>query len=190
MNSSIKKDLMFWCGSSIISFVIVYVIWLNNKTWGSGSLIISGANDYTIGIIFIGIGVIIGIFICLIAFFETKHDDNYITGVTQRMGVINSFTSTAALNIYFYFLTDKWYIFYILISISFLILRYFGRKSREKLLSFVGKKGVMKTNLHNHGIAIVDGKEIKVFSKEDIYYGSEVEISELRAKYFYVRKCV
>lgn len=181
-NSSLKMDMLFAIIANGIGILIVWLIKMSNPEKFKESIT---SDD---NIIFIIICCFILLVILYIAYIEAKHDDEYITGKTQTMGVVNSFTSLPALMIFVAFIFEHWVAIYVVSIVLFFLMRMLGRRSRKKLSSMIGKIGVMKTNLHYKGTASFDGKDVKVYSKKDIYYGAKVKIVDLKAKYLYVEE--
>lgn len=179
-NTSLKGDLIFIFIVTVLTIPCIMLIKLNDVI----DINKLSTMKYAVNINILWFAMTL--FIIFIAYLEAKHDDEYITGKTQRLGVINSFTSFPVLFIIYSIQSDKWLLEYIILIIIFICARILGRKSRKKLLCMIGKRGVMKTNLHNSGIASIEGKDVRVYSKKDIFYGANVEIVDLKAKYLYV----
>ncbi|WP_461816177.1 hypothetical protein [Faecalimonas sp.] len=124
-----------------------------------------------------------------VAYSESRDNDEFVTGKTQTLGVVNSFTTaTVVLAI-----MAKWFISWLIISVVVAICmfaaRELGRKKRRKLQeNYLMKKGVLLTDLHNYGIASINGRSVKVCSKKELQEGTEIVISEVKGKYLYVEE--
>ncbi|WAW15123.1 NfeD family protein [Peptostreptococcus equinus] len=172
--NDLKSDLIFWIIASILSLVFIYFF-----------------KGFAIGRFkppFIYIWYAILLIVLYFSFLEAKDGDAIITGKTQSMGINNSFTGASCLFICLSPWSRVAIVHYFIITTLLFTVRYFGRKSRGKLKELVGKEGVMISNLHNSGSAKIDNKEYKVYSKEDLFYGSKIKVEEIKASYIYVKK--
>lgn len=138
---------------------------------------------------FVYIWVILALTPIFVAYTESRDKDPFVTGKTQSMGVVNSFTTAAVV----IGLMSKglvgWIITAITVSVCMFIARELGRKARKKLEErFLGKTGVLLDDLHNFGMAFINGEKIKVCSKTDLPKGTQVKITAIKSKYLYVEK--
>lgn len=124
-----------------------------------------------------------------VSYLESRDQDPFVTGKTERLGVVNSFTTAAvAIGI-----ASKWFwgwlITSIVVAVCMFAARELGRKKRGRLEEkYLMKNGVLLTDLHNYGMASIDGKDAKVCSKKDLKKGTAITISEIKGTYLYVKE--
>lgn len=172
--NTLKSDLIFWAIQTALLPLLIFLF--------------RNFEPVRFEVPFLFIWYIVLLPVLYISYLEAKEGDAIITGKTVGMGINNSFTGAGFLVLCLSPWNKIAIIHYTIITTCIFFIRFLGRKSRKKLTDLIGKKGVMTTNLHNHGKAIFDDKEYKVYSKEDIFYGSRVIIDSIEANYIYVKK--
>lgn len=126
-------------------------------------------------------------FACLFSYLESRDKDPFVTGKTQRMGVVNSFTVAAflmAANIHWF---AGWLCSALVVCACIFLSRELGRYSyRKRERKYLNKSGILQGNLPDKAKLVIDGKRVTVWSKDTIKSGTPVYISEIKGTYLYV----
>lgn len=168
------KDLLILAGVVILSAPISYCL-----------LTLNGGEEVPTVVTYIWC--IVLAYVCRISYLESRDKDPFVSGTTQRLGVVNSFT----VSIFLFGINFQWFsgwLFSALIGcVCIFLSRELGRHSYKKREErYLNKSGILLGNLPNKAKAEINGKKVTVWSKDTIKSGTHIYISEIKGTYLYV----
>lgn len=171
-----KKDLVATIVASLISAIVFILIKINFEIKSLAVLL-----SYVFAVS--------GIVLLLLAYFESRSDDPFVTGKTQTMGVMNSFVALIAVIVLGSF---RFGLIPVMISMDILVLlaRELGRRSRRKLIDkYINRAGkITKDRGKGKYVMNIDSEDVEVYSKEPLMVGNHVRVSDMKGTYLYVEK--